>query len=85
MAAEKRECATYLPADFGGSLTRRHAGLHCRTEPFDFAKLSGIGGSDGFRLRTAMDASAASFSPDEKLVTFASDRSGYTQVYVAEF
>jgi hypothetical protein len=43
MAAEKRECAAYLPTDFCRSFARRHAGLHSRTELFDFAKLSGIG------------------------------------------
>jgi hypothetical protein len=42
VAAVKREWATFLPADFSGSLSQRHAGLPCRTEAFDFAKLYGV-------------------------------------------
>src|SRR5258708_6305152 len=43
VATEKCECATYLPANFGGVFPQRHAGLHGPTELHDFVKLSGVG------------------------------------------
>jgi hypothetical protein len=43
VATEKCECATHLPANFGGFFLQRHAGLHGPTELPDFVKLSGVG------------------------------------------